>query len=206
MRRTSRTNILEFVLQLLLMPILVFSIAACAYSVSVPIEAQRILVSFPLKDDLLNTKPLATSAFIGSQATISDTRSVLSRVKYSLGPSVTDDIETATQYLVEHESVREYPSPLPVEVPINALPKAKRAHPPLIPTRLTDDSLLKIVAEPPGASSSSRSSTMPPKVLVQPSMRSGRSFDINTAWIELLIHEQQTKLAPATTAMHAAVQ
>jgi hypothetical protein len=199
MPRISSVIVVDLIQQWLLIPMLMLAVSAHAYSASVPMEARRVAVSFPHKEDLLTSaKAISSSPFTASHSA-SDARPATSRSKYSLGPLVTDDIATATQYLVEHDSVREYPSPLAVVKPSDTQPKAKKAHPPLIPNRLTDDSLLKIVAESPDEASSPVKSTLPPRVLVQPSMRSGRSFDINTAWIELLIHEQQTKFAPATT-------
>jgi hypothetical protein len=166
-------------------------------------------MSLPQKEDLLiytkTTLDRVRTDGDGAVNTIasqdaSNSRYKTPRGRYSLGATVTDDIEAATQYWVDYESVREYPSPLPAEARNDTPKKKKKQHPPLIPNRLTDDSQLKIVAATP--TSSTVQSPHPPRVLVQPSMRSGRSFDINTAWIELLIHEQQTKLTAINASMN----
>jgi hypothetical protein len=155
------------------------------------------------------------------------------KVKYDLGMPQSEDIivniDVATQYLVEHESVNEFPSPLrlvhsteshPEKSPTRIVAesmitttatnnaKKRKQHPPLIPNRLTDDSVLKIVQHhhhhhrnhrPHQHSSSSTSNTVT-QAIVHPQMINGHDFDINTAWIELLIHEQQMKLMTTTTA------
>jgi hypothetical protein len=201
------------------------------YTVSVPFQSQHgVMIHLPSNDVSIASTPKPTITLnypissrdntVQPNASMHDSR----RIKYILGPE-TEDISTATQYLVEHESVHEYPSPLllirnnnditglPVVNENEKLPKKmKKQHPPLIPNRLTDDSVLKILQPSHSSSSSFVSSsvqqqsslllpnTLPiPRVLVQPEMRSGQSFDINTAWIELLIHEQQMKLAETST-------
>lgn len=109
-------------------------------------------------------------------------------------------IQAATQYLVEHESSREFPAPTVAATPIvetarGASPK-KKTYPTLTPNRVTDDSVLKIIRRP----------RQTPRAVRQQSMM---QFDVNTAWIELLIHEQQQEQlveilrrsdAPAATA------
>jgi hypothetical protein len=203
---------------------------AYTYTVSVPFQSQYgVMIHLPSNDVSIATTTKATTTLsypissrdntVQPNASMHDSR----RINYILGPE-TEDISTATQYLVEHESVHEYPSPLLwirnnndiAELPVvneneKITKKMKKQHPPLIPNRLTDDSELKIL-QPSHSSSSFVSSsvqqqsslllpnTMPiPRVLVQPAMRSGQSFDINTAWIELLIHEQQMKLSTSTS-------
>lgn len=138
------------------------------------------------------------------------------RIRYNLGSSdgeTADDVAKATQYWVEYESVNEYPSPLQI-IPQKSEMKAsvghdttrndvtakqKIQHPALIPHRLTGDEVLKIVSHSPNegrtSSFNKNDNTNVVKAFAQPTMRSGQEFDINTAWIELLIHEQQMKLA-----------
>lgn len=113
-------------------------------------------------------------------------------------------IEEAAQYLFEHESVREYPSPLVAAINRETL-KAQAAvaaaakvgspqkqssstsFPVLIPNRVTDDSVLKIVPSIHPAAEGK------PCAVAQQSMTTSNQFDLNTAWIEMLIHEQQQK-------------
>jgi hypothetical protein len=142
------------------------------------------------------------------------------KVRYNLGirPSsdneMTDDIARVTQYWVEYESVNQFPSPLKqLEVTAgsdtkslghqratssDSKKKATHQHAPLIPSRLTDDKVLKIITQKhrkEQTSSFDNNYDHVVKAIAHPTMRSGHDFDINTAWIELLIHEQQMKLS-----------
>lgn len=157
------------------------------------------------------------------------------KIRYNLGirPSsdheTTDDIISTTQYWVEYESVNEYPSPLePVQQSVksdttslvdqhlmkngSSAPKKEKKllqHVPLIPSRLTDDKVLKILSpnrrkeDHPSSFNTDKNDSVV-KVIAHPTMRSGHDFDINTAWIELLIHEQQTKLLSKMDTIEAA--
>lgn len=149
---------------------------------------------------------------------ITSTTAQSKRVRYNLGIRSSSEIETTdeviktTHYWVEHESVNEYPSPMKqvqqrCDVTSSSVQQTvtndnggtkKKQHPPLIPNRLTDDDILKIVSDYQSedqASSVSKSDRYVVKAIAHPTMRSGHDFDINTAWIELLIHEQQMKLS-----------
>ena len=95
------------------------------------------------------------------------------------------------------------------------MPKEKkiRQHPPLIPSRLTDDNVFQIISQnqriertlPLDTNNNNHNHHSVVKVIAHPTMRSGHDFDINTAWIELLIHEQQMKLSSQMETASAAV-
>jgi hypothetical protein len=128
-----------------------------------------------------------------------------------------DNLAQATQYLVEHQSVRSFPAPLvpPLKESTTTTTSPKKSHPPLVPSRITDDSILRIRQVPSslyanleslndaptlrsdvgGATSSSCSS--PTTTIVNAASWRRNEFDLNTAWMELLIHEQQQKHAAA---------
>jgi hypothetical protein len=130
-----------------------------------------------------------------------------------------DNLAQATQYLVEHESVRSFPAPLvppPLKATTTTTISIKTSHPPLIPSRITDDSILRIRQVPTslfanlesltgaatlrssgGAAIGSSATTT---IAHAASMRRNE-FDLNTAWMELLIHEQQQKHAATATSL-----
>jgi hypothetical protein len=109
---------------------------------------------------------------------------------------VTDDLESVTQFWIEHEAVNQYPSPVTalttnVQVQVNedatssiqAPPVAKRKQLPVIkPTRKSED-VLNIV---------SQTEMGIPSVIFQtnPDLK----IDLNTVWVEMMIHSQQQLL------------
>ena len=117
-----------------------------------------------------------------------------SRVSYDLGlgknppvvqssSSITPwDVQRATAFLVDHEAVNKIPHP-PMLSAATHNTKPKREVKPLIPIRLADD-ILHI--------SQGHASETPTMIPV-----GGDSFDLNTPWVEMLIHEQRQKLSIA---------
>jgi hypothetical protein len=94
-------------------------------------------------------------------------------------------VEAIAQYLVEHEAVREYPSPNRIIPATTSIGKKKRAYPVfIVPKRMTGDGILWIQG----------THSIPSVITAQ---TPGRHFELNTLWVELLIHEQQKKLAVA---------
>jgi hypothetical protein len=139
--------------------------------------------------------------FLEQSLNSEDAVSSLKTVKYDLGlgknrpvmgssqPSarVTDDhdvhLHLTVSYLVDYESTREFPSP--TRIPLASAGEGprksrKRQYAPLVPKRITDDSIISIASNG------------------QATARKFRGhFDLNTAWIEMLIHEEQNKLKTA---------
>ena len=166
----------------------------------------RVVRSYAIVPNPPLVLPKSTYTLTKSTAPQTTTKQYSLGIRSSSDNETTDDIIRATQYWVEYESVNEFPSPrqqLPVQlrsdtskssvdqpVTTNEIKgKTKKQHPPLIPSRLTDDKVLKIVSQ------NQREEQYVVKAIAHPTMRSGHDFDINTAWIELLIHEQQMKLS-----------
>jgi len=89
---------------------------------------------------------------------------------YGAAPSPSS-IDTATKFLVDYESTRPFPSPLD-ETPA---PKAKKRFQPVIPIRISGDDVLTIRGQ---------------QAFAQTKEREG-----NTAWVEMLIHEQRLQHA-----------
>jgi hypothetical protein len=131
-----------------------------------------------------------------------------------------DNLAQATQYLVEHESVRSFPAPLvppPLKATTTTTISAKKSHPPLIPSRITDDSVLRIRQVPTSLYANLESLTgaptlrssgggaaigsSPTTTIAHAACMRRNEFDLNTAWMELLIHEQQQKHVAAATLM-----
>ena len=76
---------------------------------------------------------------------------------------------SSSYYWIDHQAVNPLPSPLPT-------PKKARTQP-IVPNRMTANDVMTIHAN--------RQATA-----------EMRNFDLNTAWVEMLIHEQQCKLTP----------
>lgn len=129
---------------------------------------------------------------------------------------VVDNVEAATHFLVEYESTREFPSPLLLlaikkkDGPYSPAAKNNEAaaaavtttagqqtlFPPLIPSRVTDDSVLKIHYCSShhhhfAANAAAADQQQQPRAVAQQAMTNHQKFDLNTAWIEMLIHEQR---------------
>jgi hypothetical protein len=108
---------------------------------------------------------------------------------------VADDLETVTQFWIEHEAVNQYPSPIAattVVIPVveadatsstQAPPVAKRKQLPVIkPTRKSED-VLNIFAQ--------KEADMPSVIFqTNPDLK----IDLNTVWVEMMIHSQQQLL------------
>jgi hypothetical protein len=93
-------------------------------------------------------------------------------------------VEAIAQYWVEHEAVREYPSPNRI-IPATASKGKKRTYPVfIVPKRMTGDGILRIQG----------THSLPSVIATH---TPGRHFELNTPWVEMLIHEQQKKLAIA---------
>jgi hypothetical protein len=120
-------------------------------------------------------------------------------------------IEAVTQYWVEHEAVREYPSPYKnaalrqkVKESMDKDKDASKTKPrslrTIFPNRMVGDDVLRIhhAAELNKHSSGRRDFVAADKVAVAVWQTPGRHFEINTTWVEMLIHEQQMKFASAT--------
>jgi hypothetical protein len=109
-------------------------------------------------------------------------------------------IEAVTQYWVEHEAVREYPSPHKnaaknailrrtvkesTDKDKDASKKMVRSSRVIFPNRMAGDDVLRIHHADQEA--------------VAVWQTPGRHFELNTPWVEMLIHEQQMRFASATS-------
>jgi hypothetical protein len=96
-----------------------------------------------------------------------------------------NDPVDATKFLVEHESVRAHPSPFGQAQPSQqAEPKKKRILPEVQLERRSTD-ILTIQND---------------GIVVIPhiSVTSKAQLDLNTVWVEMMIHSEQMKLVPVT--------
>lgn len=84
-----------------------------------------------------------------------------------------------TQYLNEHLSMREYPSPSQTA----ASTKRRKTLPKVQPERRTTE-FLDIISD--------RSTSCTVMPIIQPS--SDVKLDVNTVWVEMMLHSEQTKL------------
>merc|ERR1712176_1388274 len=92
-----------------------------------------------------------------------------------------------TRYLVEYEAVRPFPQPTRKENPTN-----KKRSRPVIPTRLVGDDVLRI--ETTASSREFEPDTTEPLAVQQMvAFAQTRQIDPNTAWVEMLISEQQLR-------------
>lgn len=135
---------------------------------------------------------IPTSTVAREQESLSEQRS---KSTYSLGlgknqplvptrEELTENVYKAVQYLNEHQAVSEYPSPQSVLGQVAAAQEAVATKPPvkgpIVPVRLAND-VVGIHTEQSKA----------PVAFVL----SANQLDLNTAWVEMLIHEQQLKFA-----------
>jgi BRCT domain type II-containing protein len=133
------------------------------------------------------------------------------RVNFSGCPSTA--IEAVTQYWVEHEAVREYPSPhknaalrRTVKESMDKDKKASktkaRSSRSIFPNRMTGDDVLRIHNAAQESNTHCTSTGRMDFVAADQEavavwQTPGRHFDLNTSWVERLIHEQQMKFASA---------
>merc|ERR1712176_1133197 len=122
-------------------------------------------------------KPVGAANHIAAENVEETAAGVRRKVEFELDP---------TRYLVEYEAVRPYPSPKRKEDPS----KKKRSRP-IIPTRLVGDDVLRIET----ASSELEPDTEPLTVQPMVAFAQTRQIDPNTAWVEMLISEQQLRYA-----------
>ena len=111
---------------------------------------------------------------------------------YNIEASCIEEIEGATKFLVEHESVRAYPSPLMVDASHKAssnptTTKPKKVLPKVQLKRKATDSL---------SIGNDDISNIP-----QIRQTSSVQLDLNTVWVEMMIHSEQSKLVPAAMAI-----
>lgn len=92
-----------------------------------------------------------------------------------------DNLHMSVSYLIDHESVREFPDPTRIPLKNAGTAQQKIQYAPLVPQRITDDSTISITSNGQAIARKFRG-----------------HFDLNTAWIELLIHEEQKKIKTAT--------
>ena len=102
------------------------------------------------------------------------------------------DVWQATQYLVEHETIVDYPRPLQSDQ--RAIQNNKKSSHPIIPSRFSDD-ILKIVNLDDSQTQKSSRNDQQAYPVAWVSGQSRPAWDLNTPWVEMLIHEQQIKLA-----------
>jgi len=93
------------------------------------------------------------------------------------------DLETATQFLVEYEGVNPFPSPRSSDTENPVLP-TKRILPIIKPTRKSED-VLSIFTQ--------NDSDSVPATIFQ--TKANLKMDLNTVWVEMMIHNQQMQLA-----------
>ena len=102
-----------------------------------------------------------------------------------------ENIEDATRFLVEHESVRDYPSPLTASADTSkattTTTKPKKVLPKVQLKRKATDSL---------SIGNDDISNIP-----QIRQTSSAQLDLNTVWVEMMIHSEQSKLVPAAMAI-----
>ena len=107
------------------------------------------------------------------------------------------NIEESTRFWVEYEATQEFPAPI-VEIPKKPV-TSKTPVPKVQPKRRTKDALH--IQHPPvnnrrASTSSTSSSENGEKLLGSvPSMRriSNDQLDVNTAWVEMMLHSEQMK-------------
>lgn len=92
--------------------------------------------------------------------------------------TTTDDVYRAAQFLLEHEAAVPYPAPLQKKNQTQQQPKCPL---PPVPLQRFSDDVLKIVQDDQKAAPTA--------------FASDNEWDLNTPWVEMLIHEQQAKLA-----------
>jgi hypothetical protein len=104
----------------------------------------------------------------------------------------TKDIYQASMYWSEYESVRPFPSPIaPTE---DMIVDRKRTTPktrmiPIYPSRMSTEELIIL------ATNDSRKETHKEKQPVMAAASQSTKIDLNTPWVEMLIHSEQLKYA-----------
>lgn len=193
-----------------------------AYSVAIPISQPSSLdkiLTYPRKREFPNAIDASPSSSSSSQKedeqvafTKSDQRSSASRSTYNLGigknkpvvPRRNDgtsraavshpqSVLEATRYWSDHEAVREYPAPIQSTEDMFAT-KPKKTLPVVNPTRQAHD-VLTILGD---SSISDDPLRHPQQLKSQPIMvpsteQRGAQLDVNTVWVEMLIHSEQLK-------------
>lgn len=98
----------------------------------------------------------------------------------------------------EYESVREFPSPLNIvesdKLAIAAAPTKRRKIVSINPTRYMEDSLPILPKSPQKVASFKSQVTVP----VMTRSDASQQLDVNTVWVEMLIHSEQLRFATAT--------
>ena len=99
-----------------------------------------------------------------------------------------------TQFWNDHQAVRKYPAPDPSTVASDTSTKPKNILPVVNPTRQARD-MLTIVKESPGVSSHQPKLQQPRSqpIMVPSSQQRKSQLDVNTVWVEMLIHSEQLK-------------
>lgn len=105
------------------------------------------------------------------------------------------DVYQAVEYLLEHSAVVDFPSPLRANAagPATTSTQNKKLSTPIVPTRFSDD-MLTIVNSPHAKSNGVESLNDRPVAF---SAHIRPQWDLNTPWVEMLIHEQKMKLTSA---------
>jgi hypothetical protein len=168
-----------------------------------PPAIQKVVVPSPSNE---NTKAKETSATEApTRATydfgIGKNKPVYGKASHS-SSLTTNTIEEAAKYWVEHEAIQEFPSPIsaaPQEESFTkptTASKQRPAVPKVQPKRRTKDALH---IEHPPLNDETRSQAAPAAV---PSMRrtSSVQLDVNTAWVEMMLHSEQMKTLAAAAA------
>ena len=95
----------------------------------------------------------------------------------------------ATQYWNEHQTAREFPAPTSTVIVVDAAtaPKPKKTLPVVNPTRRAHDVLAILATD-----TSDRQATSPQNKPVMVSSAPVQ-LDVNTIWVEMLIHSEQLK-------------
>jgi len=122
-------------------------------------------------------KPVGPANHIAAHR-VGETAAGVRTVEFELDPA---------RYLVEYEAVRPYPQPTREADPM----KKKKKSRPIIPKRLVGDDVLRIET----SSSEKEPTTEPLAVQQMVAFAQTRQIDPNTAWVEMLISEQQLRYA-----------
>jgi len=102
--------------------------------------------------------------------------------------------ENAGEFIIEHEAVREYPAPSSEALQATAVPK-KTNLPKVQPRRRAQD-LLAIHHHPNGVSDNHPVMVPIRNLPVQPEAFEPLKLDPNTIWVEMMLHDELTKLVP----------
>ena len=106
----------------------------------------------------------------------------------------------ATRYWSDHEAVREYPSPTQSTEDMFANDiKPKKALPMVNPTRQAHDVLTILVGtnssplDDPSTTTAEQRQQKKHPIMVPSTEQRGPQLDVNTVWVEMLIHSEQLK-------------